>query len=333
MDLVLLEARYQRAVFNGGVDTIVRDFRLRYGDRWSYYWEASADASEGDVKAAEKAADALVGLVESRVDDVRVAALYAAYGRSLSLEGELGVALELLGAGEALEKLLRWGLVMHFSDDVVASPPYLVRLLIKLGQLAEAPGVDLWEELRRFAHDGASMAFLEGLLAGEFDAGLHAEVYGEVPKSLRLGVLASYVEEVGLVVNPVFSADEVLGALLEWKKRRADAMAKALALHGEYEFSQERRCGLQYLSVDGTAEKSGVVALCPWLSYSKRLWRIPNLVVVVEGGPPPRPARRRHGLIFMKGGEAYVAPPDRSSKLFEYVVDLLYSQGFSVSEL
>ncbi|MEM1597379.1 MAG: hypothetical protein QXP31_02860 [Pyrobaculum sp.] len=333
MDPVLLEARYQRAVFSGSVDVIVRDFRLRYGDGWSSYWEASSDASEEDVRAAEEAADLLVGLVEGRIDDVRAAALYAAYGRSLSVEGELGVALDLLGAGGALESLLRWGLVMHFSDDVVASPPYLAKLLIRLSQRAEAPGVDLWEELRGFVHDGGSMAFLEGALTGEFDPGLHAEFYGEVPKSLRLGRVASYVEEVGLVVNPVFSAEEVLGALLEWKRRRADALAKALALHGEYEFSQERRCGLQYLSVDGTAEKSGVVALCPWLSYSKRLWRIPNLVVVVEGGPPPRLERRRRGVIFVRGGEAYVAPPDRASKLFDYVVDLLYSQGFSVSEL
>jgi hypothetical protein len=334
VDPELLEARYQRAVFRGGEDTLRRDFQLRYGSAWEELWRASADASEEDVKAAERNSDALVNLVKSRIDDVGTAALYAAYGRNLALEKELALGMELLGRVGGVERLLRWGLVLHFDDDVVAAPPYLAKLLIELGQEAPAHRPSLLEELEAYSRDGALMAFLEALLTEELDEELHRLFYGEPPEELKVGRIAIYRADVGLVVSPMYSADEALEALLHIKRRRADLLAKALSLHGEYEFSAVSRCGLHYLSVDGSAEKSGLVAICPWLSYSRRLWKkTHNFVLVVEGQRPPHLPRLKFGVLFIRGGEADAVRPAVPSKLFEYIVDVLYSVGFSVSEL
>lgn len=334
VDPKLLEARYQRAVFRGGEETIRGDFQLRYGEAWEELWRASYDAGEEDVETAEKSSALLVDLVKSRIDDVGTAALYAAYGRNLALERELELGMELLGRPGALEKLLRWGLVMHFDDDVATAPPYLAKLLIELGEAASFCRPNPREELEAYSRDGATMAYLEALLTEELDAELHSAFYGDPPRELRIGRVAIYQQDVGLVVSPVYSADEVLDAMLQVKERRADALAKALSLHGEYEFSAEHRCGLHYLSVDGSAEKSGVVAVCPWLSYSRKLWRrMHNTVLVVEGQRPPNFPRFRFGVVFIKGGEAEAVRPVSSSKLFDYIVDVLYSVGFSVSEL
>jgi len=110
VDPKLLEARYQRAVFRGGEETIRRDFQLRYGEAWEELWKASSGAGEEDVERAEKSSALLADLVKSRIDDVGTATLYAAYGRNLALERELELGMELLGCPGAVEKLLRWGL-------------------------------------------------------------------------------------------------------------------------------------------------------------------------------------------------------------------------------
>lgn len=329
----MAEARYQKAVFRGSEETLIRDFKLRYGDRWQEIYERARDADDRDVENAESLGEELIRLVESRIDDIDTAALYAAYGRNLSIEKELETGMELLGCAGALEKLLRWGLAMHYTDDVVAAPPYLAKLLIRLGGAARGLEIDLWEELDQFSGDGGAMALLEGLLAEELDVNLHEAFYGALPDRYRFGRLASYQRDLGLVVNPAFSAEELLDAVVKIKERKADHLARSLSLHGEYEFNTEARCGLHYLSVDGTVEKSGVVAICPWLSYSKTLWRRrPNFVLVVEGRKPPAPPPVRVGVIFIKGGEAEVVRPPTQSKVFEYLVDVLYASGFSVVE-
>ncbi|MEM1902251.1 MAG: hypothetical protein QXW44_01050 [Pyrobaculum sp.] len=333
MDPALIEARYQRALFKGSLDTLLRDFKLRYGERWEEFYKKSEDAYEKDIVEVERVGEDLIKLVEERIDDVDTAALYSAYGRNLSIEKELEIAMELLGRPGALEKLLKWGLVMHFTDDVVTAPPYLAKLLLKLTEKAKPPSVELWEELYTISNDGAAMALLEGLLTGDLDIQLHQVFYNEVPKNYVFGKLAVYREEVGLVVNPVLSAEELLEAVLQIKERRADTLAKALSLHGEYEFNKEIRCGVHYLTIDGTFEKSGVVAICPWLTYSKSLWRRrQNYVVVLEGKRPRIPMSVKVGVIFIKGGEAEVVKPSTPSKIFDYLVDLLYSVGFLVTE-
>ncbi|MEM1519526.1 MAG: hypothetical protein QXF78_04780, partial [Pyrobaculum sp.] len=75
------------------------------------------------------------------------------------------------------------------------------------------------------------------------------------------------------------------------------------------------------------------VAICPWLTYSKSLWRRrQNYVVVLEGKRPRAPMPVKVGVIFIKGGEAEVVRPSTPSKIFDYLVDLLYSVGFLVTE-
>jgi hypothetical protein len=333
VDILLVEARYQRAVFSGDEDVVVRDFQLRYGDRWRELWEASSGAAEEDVKAAEDHAAELVELVLSRIDDLDTASLYAKYGRNFSVEQELRLGMELLGRPQAVEALLRWGLVMHFSNEVVSTPPYLTKLILELMQRGGAQVADLWSELEAHSRDPALMALFEGLLTGELDEDLHRTFYGPAPSELRIGRAAVYKADVGLVINPAYSPEEVLDVLLQLKKRRADALARALSLHGEYEFSSEYRCGTHYISLDGSAEKSGLVVLCPWLSYSRRLWKkARNIVLVVEGQRPPEMRPLRHGVIFVKGGEAEVVKPQTPSKLFDYIIDVLYSAGFYVLE-
>ncbi|WP_226976139.1 hypothetical protein [Pyrobaculum aerophilum] len=333
VDLVLIEARYQRAVFQGSEEVLKRDFQLRYGDKWQSIWEASDNASEEDIKKAEELAEGLAELVSARIDDLETAALYAKYGRNLTLEPQVKLGMELLGKAEALEKMLRWGLVMHFSDEVISAPPYLAKLLLKLIQHDVKLDVDLWEELERYSRDYSSMAFLEGLLTGDFDEELHKALYGAPASQLKIGRATVYTSDVGLVVNPAYSPEELLGVLLQIKKRRADMLARALSLHGEYEFSEEYRCGSQYISLDGSAEKSGVIAICPWLSYSRRLWRrARNLILIVEGSRPPQLRQFKYGVIFIRGGEAEVIKPYTPSKIFEYIIDVLYGAGFYVLE-
>jgi hypothetical protein len=331
VDPAVIEARYQRAVFRGSEATLQRDFMLRYGASWRELWKASDGASEADLKAAEERSGDLVRLVESRIDDEQVAALYAAYGRNLAVEGELELGMELLGCRSAVERLVRWGLAIHYSDDVVAAPPYLARLLLEISQRARAVNVDVWSELKSCS-DGGTLAFLEGMLARDFNESLHEAFYGRAPVEVRVGSLAVYRSGVGLVVNPARSAGEILNALLQLKQRRAGALARALSLHGEYEFSRDYRCGMNYLSVDGSAEGSGVIAICPWLSYSRKLWRLRNLVIVVKGRRPREPPRLKCGVVFIEGGEAEIVRPSAPSKLFDHVLDLLYSAGFSVAE-
>ena len=160
-------------MFRGSEETLHRDFQLRYGDMWETLWRASSDASEEDVETAERNADLLVELVRGRIDEEEVAALYAAYGRNLSLEKELELGMELLGRPGGVEKLLRWGLVMHFDDEVAAAPPYLAKLLIELAGRAHFEKPNLREELEAYSHDGATMAYLEALLTEELDVEMH----------------------------------------------------------------------------------------------------------------------------------------------------------------
>jgi hypothetical protein len=89
----ILEARFQRAVFQGSEEVLEADFEARYGSRWRELLEASEGAGESDVEAAEARSEELAALVSSRVDDGRVAALYAKYARSLAVEGQLRVGL------------------------------------------------------------------------------------------------------------------------------------------------------------------------------------------------------------------------------------------------
>lgn len=329
----VLEARFQRAVFKGSEDVLVADFEARYGSRWVQLMEASEGAGEEDVKRAEASSGELAALVSSRIDDERLAALYARYARSLTVEGQLVLGLELLGLTDAYEKLIRWGLAMHFSDDVVASPPYLAGLLSRYMAVPASVELNVAEELRSL-DDPRLLALVEGEAAGDADWGLYEEVYGPRPSSrLKIGSLAIFDPELGLVVNPATYPDLVLEELLALKEMRARRMASALGLHGEYEFDSRSRCGLAYLSIDGTADGSAEIYVCPWLavpaSVSRRRF---NKVFVVWGPPPQQLKRRRDMFVFLYEEGAKVFYPDKQKPVHEHLVDLLYRSGLAVVE-
>ncbi|MEL9989917.1 MAG: hypothetical protein QXP98_03860 [Thermoproteus sp.] len=327
----ILEARYQRASFNGSQEVLRGDFEARYGPRWAELLEAAEGAGEEDIRKAQANAGELAALVASRIDDERVASLYAKYAKDLTVEGQLKAGLELLEVPEAFEKIIRWGLAMHFTDDVVAAPPYLAGLLAGLKPV-EVP-LDVHKELE--ALDGPLLALIEGEIAGDADWALYEEVYGPKPSArIRVGRLAVYDPELGLVVNPATYPDQVLEALLELKERRARRMASALGLHGEYEFDERSRCGLAYLSYDGTAEGSAEVYICPWLAVPvsvARRGRV-NKVFVVWGQPPRGLARRRDMFVFLYEEGARVYYPERAKTIHEHLVDLLYRSGIAVEE-
>ncbi|AEA12616.1 hypothetical protein TUZN_1136 [Thermoproteus uzoniensis 768-20] len=330
----ILEARFQRAVFQGSEEVLEADFEARYGPRWRALLEAAEGAGEDDVKAAEARAGELAALVSSRVDDERTAALYAKYARSLAVEGQLRIGLDLLGLPEALERLIRWGLAMHFSDDVVAAPPYLAGLLSRYMASGPAVEVDVVGELSALGE--SSLALIEGEVAGDADWELYEEVYGPKPRSrLVMGRLAAYDPEHGLVVNPATYPDQVLEALLSLKERRARRVASALGLHGEYEFDERSRCGLAYLSMDGTAEGSAEVYVCPWIAVPisvSRGGRV-NKVFVIWGSPPSSGLRRRRDMfVFLYEEGAKVFYPERQRPVHEHLVDLLYRSGLAVAE-
>ncbi|CCC82094.1 hypothetical protein [Thermoproteus tenax] len=331
----LLEARYQRALFQGSEEVLRRDFELRYGSKWRDLMEASEGANERDVEEAERRAPELSALVSSRINDEKLATLYAKYGRDLSLEAQLRLGLDLLGVPGALEELLRWGLAIHYSDDVVASPSYLAGLLARLMANEYSVYLDLNAEVGSI-DDPKLLALLEGEAAGDADWGLYELVYGQRPQTtLRIGRLAYYDPHVGLVVNPVTYPDEVLESLLSLKERRARKMASLLGLHGEYEFDRRARCGVAYLSYDGTAGGSAEVYICPWLAPPISLTRARgvNKVYVVWGPPPAEGLRTRHDMfIFLYEDGATVFHPYRGAPVHEHIVDLLYRSGIEVTE-
>ncbi len=329
----ILEARFQRAVFQGSEEVLEADFEARYGSRWRELLEASEGAGESDVEAAEARSEELAALVSSRVDDGRVAALYAKYARSLAVEGQLRVGLDLLGVPDALGRLIGWGLAMHFSDDVVAAPPYLAGLLN--GYMASGPSVevDVAEELAALGE--GLLALIEGEVAGDADWELYEEVYGPRPKAaVRMGRLAAYDPELGLVVNPATYPDQVLEVLLSLKERRARRMASSLGLHGEYEFDERSRCGLAYLSVDGTADGSAEVYVCPWIAAPRWVLREGwvNKIFVIWGRPEAPVKRRRDMVVFLHEDGAEVFHPERQRAVHEHFVDLLYRSGLAVNE-
>lgn len=331
----VLEARFQKAVFQGSEDVLTADFEARYGPRWVQLMEAAEGAGEEDVEKAEANAAQLAALVSSRIDDERTAVLYAKYARDLAVEGQLRLGLELLGLPDALEELIRWGLVMHFSDDVVAAPSYLAGLLNRYMASPLAVAIDVAEELRSL-DDPRLLALMEGEIAGDADWGLYEEIYGPRPPSrLRIGSLAAYDPELGLVVNPATYPDEVLEELLSIKEMRARRMASTLGLHGEYEFDERSRCGLAYLSLDGTADGSAEVYICPWLAVPASVSRGGRLnkVFVVWGPPPQSGLRKRYDMfIFLYEEGARVYYPDRQRPVHEHLVDLLYRSGLAVVE-
>lgn len=327
-----MEARYQRAAFRGSEEVLMEDFELRYGSRWRELYEAAAGAGEEDVERAEKAAEELAELVAARIDDEGLAAAYAKYARDLTVEPQLEMGLELLGAGP-VESLLRWGLAMHFEDDVVAAPAYLARLIARY--MAKGLGVelDVAGELEAQLHDRGLLALLEAELAGDADWGVYELVYGRAPASrVRAGRLAVYDPEHGVVVNPATSSEEVLSALLRLKERLAKSMYARLGLHGEYEFDERARCGVAYLSLDGTAEGSAEVYLCPWAAPPRM--RGINRVFAVWGDAPAGFRRQRSDMyVFVVEDKAVAVYPERRRPVHEHIVDLLYRSGFEVVEV
>jgi hypothetical protein len=332
VELELVEARYQRAVFEGAEEVLISDFELRYGARWRELYEASEGAGEEDAKRAEGAAEGLEALVKRRIDDFGLAAAYAKYARELAVEEELRLGLELLGVGP-LERLLAWGLAMHFRDDVVAAPPYLARLLIELAERAPPASIDVAAELE--ALDRPLLALLEASLAEDVDWGSYELVHGPPPqRRIKLGKLAVYDPGVGLVVNPLTAPDAVLAELLSLKERLARAAYARLGLHGEYEFDERARCGTAYLSVDGTAEGSAEIYICPWFAPPRGLMRRgrTNKAFVVLGPEPAGFARQRYLFVFLTEEGARVVYPDKTKPIDEHIVDLLYRSGLGVEE-
>ncbi|MEM1925289.1 MAG: hypothetical protein QXH44_09490, partial [Pyrobaculum sp.] len=61
MDPALVEARYQRALFKGSLDTLLRDFKLRYGERWEEFYKKSEDAYEKDIVEVERVGEIVRG--------------------------------------------------------------------------------------------------------------------------------------------------------------------------------------------------------------------------------------------------------------------------------
>jgi len=329
-----LEARYQRAVFNGREDVLAEDFKLRYGDKWAYYLEISRNAGEDDIKRAEERADELAKLVENRIDDVELASAYAKYCRDLPSELQLELGLDLLGYPNRLREVLKWGLALHYADDVIGSPPYLAKLLIRLMDLADRPRRSALEEVEDIIYDRALLALIEGHLAGDFDVDIYVEIYGQIPqRRIRAGNLAYFDPRIGIVVNPAYAVEEVMDALMQAKSNVAMHMAKTLGLHGEYEFDRNIRCGVLYLS-DGSKEGSGMVLFCPWFSpprYLNKFKKI-NKIFIIWGKKPINFKPKNDAYIFMTEDEIQAIRPIKQNKLYNYIIDLLYRYNFYLEE-
>jgi len=319
VDPRLVEAAYQRTRFTGSLDTLLSDFRLRYGDDAERVLREVEGVSQEEAdKWVEEARGELEALVESRIGDRRVAALYAAHAWRVTDEAELGVALELLGIPSTLNLLISWGLAMHFSDDVIASPPYLARLIMRLGSETSYE-LDVEAELEAQLDRPEALAALEAHLArGSWSL---IEAIYEVGRDweFAVGRLAAYRRGVGLVVNPATSSEELLEALAAVKDREARRLVKWLGIPGEYEFRRKAMVGVLYVSPSEAA--AGAVLVYPWLAWVPRG---SGRVIVVRAPPRRVDLATDDMLIFVWGGALYVQYPRETSEVQDYVLDLLY---------
>ena len=322
MDARVLEAAYQLTNFTGSREVLARDFELRYGDEAPRVMAAAEELArdaEGVKREVSERRRELEALVESRIGDRGLASLYAAYGWRVTGEGELEVAMELLGAPGSLSRLIAWGLAMHYTDDVVASPPYLAGLLMRLAREARYE-LDLGAELASALEEPWRLALLEAHLTGRADWALIREIYEAGPETgFAVGRVAAYRPGTGLVVNPAASPDEVLDALAALKDSEARRIFRWLGIPGEYEFRRRAMAGVVYIS-PGEGSASAIL-IYPWVS---RIPRGSGRIVLIRAAPRRIDAHMDDMLIFLWGSALYVRPPRKMSDAQEYVLDLLY---------
>ncbi len=359
MDLDLLEAKYQAAMYRGtDVGKLVEDFRLRYGDRAdhmygsvSYILALDQEAKRREAAEAMSRGPELAGHVRRRASNrMGIVALYGKYVSQFVDEGEVKAAFTLLDAPDGLRQLLSMGVLMHMDESTVFVPEYLFGLIVEAqGLEVPVPRVNPREVLSSLAaSDVGQLAVLEADVFGEeVDPDLFQYLYGEeysaVRRSFRVWGFASYFEELGrILVTPAISLEEVVDSMMEVKDYRARRMNRLLGLHGEYEFDRRTRCGKLYISVDSTRSGIGIALICPWLVPSRRLvgayGRYPRVFVLWGyAAPHVKDAYERYfdgntGLIFLsEGSNVQVIMP--STRFHSHIVDLLYRYGLNVNEL
>ncbi|GGI67278.1 hypothetical protein [Vulcanisaeta souniana] len=347
----VLEGAYQLLNYDDEDESaLMQDFGLRYGDR---YLEIYNDAQEF-INSLGEDADARVRkfyelLADHAMSRVRGFgnAVYA-LAKYLGLGGDetvLSIQFRLMGFGDhVVTELIRAGMLMHRSRDVLFVPEYLIPRLLEVSGDVITPNV-------RDALSGlgsVELAIVESAAFGSKPINwLFRAIYGtdfrELLPSIRIdNLLDGSTGE--LIINPAIDIRELRTALHEMKDYNARTMRRTISPHGQYTYSRIARCGVVY-TVFGEGGRE-LIMLYPWIVPSRRILDYhsrENRVIVIMREPsdeftdimnkhadelPPRTS-----FIFINGNEALVYKPQALDRAFDLFLDFLYRSNLRVTYL
>ena len=349
------EAHYQ-ALKAADEEALEMDYSLRYGNDYrilidKYRKELSLDDEEKTIKLEELEGryGLIEGLVRRRLDDLGVPedALGLLWHYMKAQASEVNLRMQLLMARRdcSLTDLLRAGVLMHASKNLLFIPEYLIPFLMRTTAPKPLRSSDV---LAKYVDSPLDMALAE-VAAWNVrpNRAFMTAIYGVDPlKALDaefIGDVARLGDGEEPVLNPLLDPMELRRELIKIKDSMSRELRNRIGIHGEYAFNKSIRCGATYMLF--SENRRGIMFLCPWLAVFNKLLRTyvgtPKLVVIEA---PYRPEagdfyRRRvasdYGLrnvafAFMEGNDVTILKP--RGNFFEELIDVLYEGNFSVTE-
>ncbi|MFB6470877.1 MAG: hypothetical protein TU36_006565 [Vulcanisaeta sp. AZ3] len=330
--------------------TLVRDAQLRYGDSYIDICRQAKDLKsslgEGINNVIRRLYDLLADYVMDRIRGLGDAAYALARYMGLGgLESVLRVQFRLMGFSEnTLENLIRAGVLMHRSKDILFVPEYLISRFLAISSSVMAPNI----------REVLSNVNVKGLLiieAAAFNAKpigwLFRAIYGLDFKDLIRDTRIDNIVDGSLgepILSPIIDVQELRALIHEMKDSGARSLRRALGPHGQYMYSKVVRCGVVY-TVFGEGGRE-LILLCPWVLPSKRLldYHAEEDRVMVIGWKPSQDfadaisrhsddAPTRTGFVFISNKEAMVYKPRLYDQSFDSFLDFLYRSNLKVSYL
>jgi len=331
-------------------EALIRDATLRYGNDYLEICNQArgllsslGDRADGEVRRFyELLADHAMGRIRGFGNAAYALARYMELG---GREVVLRVQFRLMGfAEDVVEDLIRAGVLMHRSRDVLFVPEYLIPRLLEISGDITIPDV---KELLSSANIRELMAVEAAVFGARPVNWLFRAIYGmdfrELITGTRIdGLLDGSVGE--LILNPAIDVQAVRALIHEMKDSAARSFKRVLSPHGQYMYSRVARCGVVY-TVFGEGGRE-LILLCPWVIPSRRFLDYHSReerVIVVGTSPSNEFAElmRRHteelpsrtGFVFLSNNEAMVYSPRASSKSFDSFLDFLYRSNLKVTYL
>lgn len=349
------EAYYQ-ALKAADEEALIADYSLRYGNDYQQLLDKYRgipyldEEEKGDkLRSLEASFPALESLVKHRLAELNVPSdvlgLLWHYMKTQASEVNLRIQLLMARRDCSLTDLMRAGVLMHASRDLLFIPDYLIQFLMSIP--APRP-IRAGDTLAKYMDSPLDMALIELAAWGIHpNRAFMTAMYGVDPLK---GLDAEFVGDIArlgandeAVLNPLLDPMELRREIMKIKDSRGRELRRRIGLHGEYTFNKSIRCGAVYMLF--SESRRGIMFLCPWLTVFNKLINTyvgtPKLVVL---DMPYRPEagefyRKRlagnYGLrnvafAFMDGNEVTVLRP--RGNFFEELIDVLYEGNFSVTE-